>query len=261
MRVLTVCLTISAFLSGTPVLADDLSAPDPIEAWSLERITGLGREIYRYDVAAWVATDVLLENTDGVPPPDLRGWIVTPRDDHLIVRFVRLDGEVLRPGWDVLVQNGVAGPLILATETVLSDEEQARFQARQTAIANLGALQCTSGFNSVVLADPDGEGWLVWLLAATTEAGVIPVGGHYRFRVTADGRNIMMRDQLSNGCLNMRPETEAVGMVVTHMLSDTPVETHVFLSLINGMAFYVAAGDFIYAVEGDRISAAAPMPQ
>lgn len=261
MRHLTVCLTIAAVLAGTPVLADELSAPNSIEAWSLERIAELGREIYHHDIAAWVATDVLLEGTDGVPPPDLRGWIVTPQDDGLVVRFLRLDGEVLRPGWDVLVQNGVAGSLVVATDTVLSDEDQARFQARQTAIANLGALQCTSSFNSVVLEDPDGEGWLVWLLAATTEAGVIPVGGHYRFRLTADGRNIMMRDQLSNGCLNMRPEAEAVGIVVTHMLSDTPVETHVFLSLINGMALYVAAGDFIYAVEGDRISAVAPIPQ
>lgn len=261
MRHLTACLTIAAILSGTAALADDRTAPVPIEAWSLDRISELGREIHRHDIAAWVATDVMLAQTNGAPPPDLRGWIVSPRNEDLVVRFVRLDGDVIRPGWDVVVQEGVAGSLITATDTILSDAEQAQFQARQTAIANLGELRCTPSFNSIVLKDPDGEGWLVWMLAATSEAGVIPVGGHYRFRISADGRSVLMRDQLSNGCLNMRPEGEDVVMFVTHMLSDTPVETHVFLSLINGMALYVAAGDFIYAVEGDRISAAAPIPQ
>ncbi len=248
---------IAAALFATPAFADDLPAPTPVEAWSLERIVSIGREIHRHDIAAWVATDALFEQTGGVPP-DLGGWIVTPQDDGLVVRFIRIEGENFRPGWDILVLNGEAGSVVTATDTAFSDEEQAQFQARQTAIANIGSLRCSNRMNTVVLKDPDSEGWLVWLLAATTENNVIPVGGHYRFRISADGRTMLMRDQLSNSCLTLSTQPEdggsPVGLVMTQIVSDTPVETHVFLSLLHGMTLYVATAGDLYRVAGDRIT-------
>lgn len=257
-RLAAVSLMIGAVLFGPAIMAQDRPPPVPVEAWSLERVAHLGREIYRHDIAAWVATDVVLAFADGAPPPDMRGWIVTPQGDDLLVRFVREDGETVRAGLDVLVTDGVAGPVTDASEGVLSAEEHAQFRARQTAIANLGELRCTASMNTIVLPDPDSDGWLVWLLAATTEWGVIPVGGHYRFRISADGETLLMRDQLSNGCLNLRPppaqDDSTVGVFVTHMVSETPVETHVFLSLLNGVMLYVMTEDKLFAVAGDTIT-------
>lgn len=253
MRCLAVGLALGSAFFGPVAMAQEPPEPVPVEAWSLERVANLGREIYRHDIAAWVATDALLEHVDGTPPTDLRGWIVTPNDDGLKVRFIRLDGEAFRAGWDVLVRDGVAGPVVTPTDDVLSEGEQAQFLARQTAFANVGQLRCSTQMNTVVLKDPDSDGWLVWLLASTTETGAIPLGGHYRFRISADGQSVLMRDQLSVSCLTMQDEPNVVGMVTNQIVSDIPVETHVFLSLLNRKTLYVYAGGLVYAVEGDSI--------
>lgn len=232
--------------------------PVPIAEWPLSKISAMGEEIYRQDVAAWVATDALLARFDGTPPASLRGWIVVPDGEDQRVRFVSIAGETVRPGWDVLVRDGRAGPVELVEDGVLSDEELARFQARQTAARNIGRLRCGPNMNSVVADDPDSDGWLVWLLTSTTDADIVPVGGHYRFTVSADGMTVLGRDQLSNSCLAMeKPEpsdgNQLAGLGVSHLVSATPVETHVFLSLQNRLPIYVAADDKVFEVNGAAI--------
>ena len=252
----TLVLAVAIALIWGQASAQSTPEPVQVEAWPLERISFLGREIYRHDIAAWVATDQLLESAGGTPPSDLRGWIVRPHDDGLMVRFLRIEDEIVRPGWDVVVHNGEAGPVAAPAQSVLSDEEQAQFQARETAISNLGPLRCSNSVNTVVLRDPASDEWLVWLLAATTEPNTIPVGGHYRFRISADGRTVVTRDQLSTGCLTLEPPDDgsSVAFFMTQIVSDTPVETHVFLSLLNGVPLYVAAADKLYMVAGDQIA-------
>ena len=174
------------------------------------------------------------------------------------VRFVAREEETVRPGWDVVVRNGRAGDVEVVTDGVLSDEEQARFRARQTAAENIGRLRCGRNMNSVVADDPDSDGWLVWLLTSTTDANIVPVGGHYRFTISADGRTVLGRDQLSNGCLPMNRAAEGANgqtaaMFVSQIVSQTPVETHVFLSLQNRLPIYVGVGDKIFEVNGAAI--------
>lgn len=233
-------------------------APIPITEWPLAKISAMGQEIYRQDVAAWVATDALMARFDGTPPASLRGWIVVPDGEHQRVRFVSIDGETVRPGWDVVVRDGRAGAVEVVENGALSAEELARFRARQTAAANIGRLRCGRNMNSVVADDPDSDGWLVWLLTSTTNANIVPVGGHYRFTISADGMTVVSRDQLSNSCLAMEKPTpsdgdQLAGLGVNQIVSQTPVETHVFLSLQNRLPIYVAAGDKVFEVDGAAI--------
>lgn len=232
--------------------------PVPIAEWPLSKISAMGQEIYRQDVAAWVATDALMARFSGAPPAGLRGWIVVPDGEHQRVRFVALDGESVKPGWDVVVRNGVAGPVEIVTEGTLTDEEMARYRARQTAAVNIGRLRCGPNMNSVVADDPDSDGWLVWLLTSTTDANVVPMGGHYRFTVSADGLTVISRDQLSNSCVTVakdaRPsDSQPVSLFITQIVSQTPVETHVFLSLQNQLPIYVGVGAKVYEVNGTVI--------
>ena len=242
-----------------PVLAQSAApTPVPIAEWPLLKISAMGQEIYRQDVAAWVATDALLARFAGSPPPGLRGWIVVPEGEDQRVRFVRLEQEVVSPGWDAVVRDGRAGPVEIVTDGALSDQELARFRARMTAGANIGRLRCGPNMNSVVADDPDSDGWLVWLLTSTTDANIVPMGGHYRFTISADGMTVLQRDQLSNTCLAMQkpappPGSQAAALLVSQIVSQTPVETHVFLSLQNRMPIYVAIGDRIFEVNGAAI--------
>ena len=90
-----------------------------------------------------------------------------------------------------------------------------------------------------------------------TELGTIPVGGHYRVSVTADGRTVTHRDALSASCITVpQPDPtqgELAAVFVTHVVSPTPVETHVFLQLQARKAMMVAAGDHIWSIVDGRI--------
>ena len=214
----------------------------------------MGHAIYRHDVAAWVATDALMAHLNGAEPPaGMRGWIVLDEGEGQEVRFVREDGGTLKAAFDVPVREGRAGA-VRSVDEVLSASEAARFTARQTAIANVGRLRCSAQFNTVVLDDPESDGWLVWLLTATAEADVVPMGGHYRFRISPDGTQVLRRDMLSNSCLNMSRGEGAAGLMVTQIVSKGPIETHVFLSLQTGLLIGVVADDKIYLIEGGEIS-------
>ncbi len=262
MRLSSIAALAVAVLTG-PVFASAQTGgrspdPVPIEEWSLEKVSAFGREIYAQDIAAWVATDALLPTLTDEEKTTIRGWVVLGDGATRTVRFLKADGDGVAPGWDIAVTDRQAAPPVPATETVMAGETLARFEARQTAAENIGALRCGQ-YNSVVARDPDSDGWLVWLLTASPAQGVMPVGGHYRFHISADGRTMMRRDQLSNSCLNMSanpppgPQGQPAAIVVSQIVSQGPVETHVFLSLQYRKQIYVAAGQKLFAIRDDRI--------
>lgn len=253
-----IAILAAALLVGvaTPVAAQRAPDPVPIEEWSLEKVSKMGQEIYRHDVAAWVATDALIASFGNAPPAaGMVGWIVVEDGDALKVRFLRQEAEVLKPAFDILVEDGRAGTVDAATGP-LSATETAQFLARQTAIANIGRLRCAAQMNAVVIDDPDSDEWLVWLLTPMLDNRV-PIGGHYRFRVSADGGTMLRRDQLSNGCFFAEPppelERETALLFYTQIVSKGPVETHVFLSIQNRLALVIGAGDRFFSVEGPRV--------
>lgn len=259
MRWLLLAGLTASVLSGTARAQERLPAPVPIEEWSMARVSALGREIYVQDTAAWVATDSLLEALTEAEKATIRGWVVLGEGRVRTVRFLKAAGDGVVPGWDIEVTDGQAASPAPATDTELTGESLIRFKARQTAVANIGTLRC-GRYNSVVARDDEGDGWLVWLTAGSPAQGIMPVGGHYRFRVSADGQTMLRRDQLSNSCLNMDANPppgprgqQPGGVVVSHIVSGAPVETHVFLSLQFRKPVYVSAGTRLFAVEGDRI--------
>ena len=251
---LTACLPAGARAQS----ADAAPTPVPIEEWSQAKVVAMGKEIFRQDTAAWQGTDALIAFLNGAQPTGLKGWIVEPAGNDQRVRFLIVDEAGTRAGWDVIVSERGAGAVTVPADGTLTAEELARFQARRTAMDNIGRLRCSRNLNTAVVDDPDSDGWLVWLLTSTTDANIVPMGGHYRFRISADGLSVLQRDMLTNGCLNMpraQPGAQGapVGLWVSQIVSHGPVETHVFLSLQNRMPIYVAAGDKLFEVNGVHI--------
>jgi hypothetical protein len=233
------------------------AAQEPIRELSLDVIEDLGREIYRLDQAASVATDILFEQRLELDDYPVRGWVVTADGASLLVTFVgEYDGEYkavfdVRPG-----ENGKRR-FELAQRRELSREEAAQFRARKTAQSAV-AEPCAETYNSVVLRDPENDGWIVYWLSATTEPGVMVLGGHYRVMVSANGEEVVASDRLSRSCMNIAQDQsqirESVAAVVTHLVSSTPVETHVFQSLLHRKPIYVMTDEeTAWVVEGDRI--------
>jgi hypothetical protein len=127
-----------------------------------------------------------------------------------------------------------------------------RFTARQTAIAALAGLPLWADrkYNVEVLPDPEKAGFLVYALASPKVEDEIVVGGHLRLSVSADGKTVTQIDHLSKSLLTLRKDDPALpakakttGYTVSHVVSKTPVETHVFLSLQNEKPFFVTTSD------------------
>ena len=126
--------------------------------------------------------------------------------------------------------------------------------------------RCSKNYNTVVLPNThdDGNTWLVYLLATTTEAQKVQIGGHYGATVSKDGAKLLSFEPLSNSCLALSTIGEQGGVVkglgMTHVLNDTPIETHVYLNLLHKIDFYVITEPGIWVISNGLIRYAGPRP-
>lgn len=249
-------------LAAVLVLAAPARAADdpPIRPFPKETVERLGRAIYELDRAAWVASDALVAKVPDVKSAHLLGWVIVDSGAGYRVRFLRDAGSGLEAGYDIDVTPQFKTRLAEPANRTLTEVEKNMWAARSTALDGLsGQPTCRPGYNTVVLRDPEREGWIVWLLAPMPAANVYPIGGHYRFSVSADGRRILQRDALSTSCMTM--DSTAAGpsgdrpavFGAMHLVSPTPVETHVFVQLQSGKPIMVAAGGRMWGVDKGKV--------
>jgi hypothetical protein len=242
-----------ALLLGLLVTGGQASAASS----SLPKLEAVGKTLFEQDRAASLATDRLVEST-GQLPDGLRGWVTVPSEQGWRVIFVQERGDTYCSMLNVLVDADGAGPLRRSdTCEPLTADQRAMFLARQTALSAL-RMRCSEAYNTVVLPREGKEGaWAVYLLAATKEVGKVVVGGHVRVLVGDTGSEILDYQQLSNTCLTLDLPSPAAGkpvaLVVTHVLDDHPIETHVFLSLLHGLKLYVMTESAMWSVDKGKI--------
>ncbi|PZR34165.1 hypothetical protein [Caulobacter segnis] len=249
-----------ALVVAAPTLAAETVRP-PIRAFDTRTLEQLGATIYRQDRAAWLASDALTAKIKDPAKEKIIGWVVEGHGDAETVRFVRDAGQGPELAFDVEVTAKGAGKPTAPSDRVLSEPARAAFAARMTA-ARIAPRPCAGTFNSVVAKDPTSDGWLVWLLSPSPTRGAVPVGGHYRFSISADGQTVKQVDALSASCLTLQPppaNAGGAGLVASHVVSPTPVETHVFLSLAYRQPLYIVTGDQFWPVQEGRIGAPSPI--
>lgn len=261
-------LILSAILTLNLACAASAAAQPPIREFPLATVEELGRAIYRQDRAAWVATDLLLAKVPDLKAAHVVGWIVGEAGQAQRVRFLRDTGAGLEAGYDIDVSPDFVATLSEPSDRRLTAVELAMWKAHKSAVAGLTEVEvCRPGYNAVVLKDPEQDGWIVWMLAPMPRAGVIPVGIHYRFTVTADGTKVLRRDALTKACAVLDPRDgakdrsipEAIG--ITHVVSGAPVETEVFLQIQSGIAMYVVTEAGVWAIKDGSIRQVDPKPK
>jgi hypothetical protein len=227
----------------------------PIRQFDQQTVERLGRELYQHDIAAWRATDSLMHSNKAGQLADpemakIKGWIVVGPEGGLVVKFIGEGPDGPYPVYvaafytDEQRARSAAPP----TRAPLTDAERARFRARQAAASQALSLRCAERYNTVVLDNPEGEGFLVYLLAASAKPRQMVVGGHHRVTVSADGNRIIRSEPLSRSCLTVEtgplPGTnEPAKIMVTHVVSLAPIETHVFLNYLHRTDLYVTTDD------------------
>lgn len=217
-----------------------------IRVFDLNTIEALGRSMYAFDIASARATDILFEQKLDMGQYPIKGWVVTEEEGGPLVTFVGEFGGDYMGFFDIRPQASGDRRFRMVDARALSAEEVAQFKARQLT-RPLITHPCSNRYNSIVIKDPTSPSWLVCWIAATADPGVILVGGHYRFTVTPDGSAVESADRLSLSCLTADPnevpeDASVAALYVTHLVSDTPVETHVFLNLLNRVDFAVGTG-------------------
>jgi hypothetical protein len=227
----------------------------PIRPFDVVTLAALGQALYRHDQWAWVATDVLAEKIglEKYGAEGACGWVVDDSREVPFVRFLRKRGEGVEAAYDVKFPKDKSPILEVPHERKLTPRQQLHAQARESARKRMvegrfPLCEVRRNYNTVVLDDPGGKGFLVYWLRPKEVQGRVPIGGHYRLSLSADGAIVTQVDRLSASCLTLEAPREKEGakaeyLFVTHVVSNTPLETHVFLSLQEKLPFYVAMND------------------
>ncbi|MFN8626386.1 MAG: hypothetical protein U0587_10470 [Candidatus Binatia bacterium] len=219
-----------------------------------------GRIILVHDAAAAQATDELIRI--GATPTNqtgVLGWITVPSSEGLIVRFVGNVSGRYAALYDVTFSPvGTPSAKHLTPPEPLPPLQSAAFEARQLAIAST-SLDCSDRYNTVVFQDPVGnDDWYVYLLPATTATGRVMVGREVRVLVSSAGKRVLESRALSKDCMYIDRSAVPAGakeeaLLVTNLLTPTPNESHVFLSLHEGLPFAVGTSLGAWMVTDGKI--------
>jgi hypothetical protein len=220
----------------------------------------LGRKIYDQDIIAAEATDILFAQNLDLSQYPIRGWVVEERNQKTIVTFIgEYDGEFFAI-FEISKQGKQKATFTNLDKSELSAYQAAVFAARTLAMQNI-KKPCSDRYNFVIVKNPIDQGFLVYALAATVDPNAVIVGGHYRFSVSQDGKNLEKAERLSASCLTLDKSTQnlpagatSVGFMVTSSVSERPLEIHVFLSLLHQIDLFVSTStEKVWLVQNGRI--------
>ncbi len=257
-RVLSGMLALALAACSTRPVAHPLPPATGTEIAEAER---LGQMILVHAAAAAQATDGLIRV--GVTPSNetgVLGWITVSTPEGIVVRFVGENAGTYAALYDVSFSaHGTPSAKRLSSPEPLPLVQLSAFKARQLAIAS-ASLDCAERYNTVVFQDPFGANgdWHVYLLPATTVPGRVMVGRQLRILVSADGSQVLENRALSKDCMYvdrsaMPPAAAAKAIFLTNLVTPTPNESHVFLSLHERMPFAVGTSLGAWMVADGRI--------
>ena len=132
-------------------------------------------------------------------------------------------------------------------------------RAKRAAVGALPQLE-KRGYRFVVLNDPERKGHLVYALATSRNPHDIVVGLHYRVSVSADG-TVERVDPLAWSDLIIHPGEglpagyRPVGFYCSCMVSNQPVETLVYVTLLHKQPCVVGTADLsTWVIENGKIT-------
>ena len=247
----TLCLAAFLSVSATPAMPAAPNAADgdipAIRKFDQATLEKLGVAIHEQDIRAALATDLLhaKKTKRQLEKEGMLGWIVEGDAPDMTVLFIKQGNLGLEAAYSVKFSEKRKPVLEVPASPALTGRQRALFEARKLASQNI-KRPCSRTYNVVMLPDPEKDGLLVYALAATTVAGEVMMGGHYRFTISSDGKRLERADALSLSCLTMSkrpkdapPDARIAAITVTTLVADKPQETHIYLSLLHKIPIYV----------------------
>ena len=213
----------------------------------------LDQMLYDHDQAAWHATDkLLLDMKKNGDIAALRGWITVPDGRNVVVKFIAETEDGPVSAWEAKVRGSkVRSYKRVKMPELLSESDLELWRARSAVDLDRSKV-CAQylPMNSVVFRVPgDLENRIyVYYLASTKQAGEVVLGRHFRYLVSADGRQILETKEFTNTCFaidagksrkDVPKGAKTVGLTASHLKAPYPEETHIFANLTHKIDLFV----------------------
>lgn len=217
-----------------------------------------GRLMHEKDVKAADATDILLAKIDPANYPNFVGWVTYPSKEGYTVSFYEKSAKGFSVIADVVYLKGEVPILGLAPPREPSEIEVSMIRARITALEN-GASNCSKRHNTIVLPSQDEALWDVYVLAATTEARLVQVGGHVKVTVSKDSAEVVEVMPLSKSCLvldkaqGLPDGATLAALTVTHIVTAMPIAIHPYINLLHDIDLAVSTERGLWMVSAGKI--------
>lgn len=231
----------------------------------LAAVTARGQMLAAYDTAAWQATDAVLATHPKAEPSGR--YIAHLTEAGWVVDF----GHLNVAGNKFLVSHEATQAAIPAHFNVKSfdpDREDVGWNlaaAKAVEIAAKDFGPTTRPYNIAVL--PASRGSLyVYLYPAQVKVGVYPLGGDARYRVSPDGAKIIEKRHMHKSIIesiSADPKVKVESGYHTHVLSDVPEDTDVFLVLTRQpkVPEIVVTQHYMYTIATDGTITVADRPK
>jgi hypothetical protein len=223
----------------------------------LAGITQRGSVLAAYDLASWHATDAV--QATHPPGGKVQRYIARQTATGWTVDFGRLNADATKflTAYEAIQSDAPTHFAVGQFDPEREDIGFNLFAARgiELALRDFGSF--TRPYNVAALRTGS-AGILVYLYPAQTKDGVYPYGGDVRYLVSPDGSSILNKHPMHKDILESIPAqipkdaTPAAGYH-THVLSDLPEDTDVFLVLSRQPRIpeYVGAGEHVFKIEVD----------
>ena len=159
------------------------------------------------------------------------------------VRFARATASGPEVFFEVDFRSHSAPAGFPPTDHSLTPEEVVQFKARQLVLTEI-ANRCVQTYETLVLKDPENDGWLVWALGVSDDPDLAVLGVHYRFMVSADGQTDLRHDVLAPVCgtqpVGQTPRMRLSDITTVETIATHPTELHVLESFTRNVPVYVA---------------------
>ena len=239
-------------------------APQPLteqEEDYLRELEMIGKDIYKKEVYAVHATEMLMRAIDPDDYPRFIGWLTLEFGGYTSVSFYQSGPFGVSIIADVNYNSENEPSLILDPQRPVSEEELAMLRAKNLALAT-GKNACAERFNTVLLESADEQRWDVYVIATPSQPNTVVVGGHSRVSIDKATGSILKYEPFSEHCQvisipsqSLPSEFELQTMVMSYNLSDFPAPMHVFLGLLHRQKLIVDTHRGRWEIESGHISA------
>lgn len=257
------CLAAPAAAQNNRTRSAAAAEPSAEQRAAIQQAVARGRAIYAIDRAAAVTTRDMLVRLPDPAAAGVIGWIAQPQGNTIQVTYYAREGDSFAAVYrsQLLGGRAVSPQVFAAGSRPPLDAVAARMAAAREVVTARDSQPCGSAFNTIVLP-PDGptSPILVYQISPRTARERVPLGGHFRTSVAADG-SAGETVAMTGACANLDLPAVPAGqrprpLPVAARGVELPNEIHVFLSLWSERPLAVSTGGApprIWGVTGQGI--------